>query len=119
MARPRELMRELLVAEAVRLVGGEAESLLPASLVDLEVALADVDVTVSFEGDDVRRQPVEEPAIVGNHHGAAREFEKRVFQRRQGLNIKVVVGSSSRIDEEVDRDAWHGDRASLDAARLA
>ena len=68
MASPRQSMLQLLVAEAVWLVGGEAESLLAAPLVDLEVAFADVDVTISLEGDDVRRQSVEEPAVVGDHH---------------------------------------------------
>ena len=67
-ASPRQSMLQLLVAEAVWLVGGEAESLLAAPLVDLEVAFADVDVTISLEGDDVRRQSVEEPAVVGDHH---------------------------------------------------
>src|SRR5215203_1361268 len=45
---------------------------------------------VTLPGQDVGRYPVEEPAVVGDHHGAAREVQQRVLQRLQGLHVQVV-----------------------------
>ena len=46
-------MNQFLVFEAVGFVGGLAEAAAAFFFVGLEVAVADVDVTVTFEGDDV------------------------------------------------------------------
>ena len=65
-------------------------------LVRLEVALEPVPLRrlllVALVGEDVGDDPVEEPAVVADHHGAARELEQRVLQRRQGLDVEVVRG---------------------------
>ena len=47
---------------------------------------------VALEGEDVRRDPVEEPAIVGDHDGAAGEVEQRVLERAQRVDVEVVGG---------------------------
>ncbi len=39
---------------------------------------------------DVGGDTVEEPTVVRDHHGAAREFQQGVFQRAQGFDIQVV-----------------------------
>ena len=41
-------------------------------------------------GEDVRRDAVEEPPVVGDDHGAAGELEQRVLEARQGLDVEVV-----------------------------
>src|ERR1700675_3431530 len=56
--------REGLVAEAVRLVGGGAEALLAVGFVVLVVALEPLDTALALEGQHVRGDRVEEPAIV-------------------------------------------------------
>jgi hypothetical protein len=40
----------------------------------------------------VRGDPVEEPAVVGDDHGAAGELQQRVLERLQGLDVEVVGG---------------------------
>ncbi len=49
-----------------------------------------VDLRVAFEGKDVRRDAVEEPAVVRDHDGAAGEVEQRLFERTQGVDVEVV-----------------------------
>src|SRR5437763_11914906 len=38
-------------------------------------------LAVALEGEDVRRNPVEEPAVVGDDHRAAGEVEQRLLER--------------------------------------
>ena len=73
-------------------VGVRAQPAVAILLVILVVALEPLDVAVAFEGQDVGRDAVEEPAVVGNHHGAAGEGHQRVFQRAQGVHVEVVGG---------------------------
>ena len=65
----------------VRLIGFEV-SLKPVPLIGVVVA--------ALIRKDVRRNSVEEPAIVCDHHGATWEFEQRVFEARQRFDIQVV-----------------------------
>ena len=62
-----------LVPDPVRLVGGGAELLVAERLVVAEVALEPADLAVALEGEDVGRDPVEEPAVVADDDGAAGE----------------------------------------------
>ena len=45
---------------------------------------------VAFERENMRRQPVQKEAIVGDDHGAAGEILKRGFERRQRLHVEIV-----------------------------
>ena len=45
---------------------------------------------IALEREDVRRDAVEEPAIVGDHHCATREVEQRVFERAQRVDVEIV-----------------------------
>ncbi len=40
----------------------------------------------------MRRDAIEEPAIVRDHHRAAREVEQRFFERAQRFDVEVVGG---------------------------
>src|SRR5690606_37712524 len=64
---------EPLVADAMRLRGVLTLAALQVLRVIRIVALEVYDLAVAFEREDVRRDPVEEPAIVRDHDGAARE----------------------------------------------
>src|SRR6201999_2148425 len=83
---------ELAVGDAVRAGGLGAEALDLVLLVGLEVALEPEPVRAALPGQDVRRDPVEEPAVVGRDDRAAGELQERVLQARQGLDVEVVGG---------------------------
>ncbi len=59
-------------------------------LIILEVALEPFHVAVALEGQYVRRDAVEEPAIVADDHGAAGEILERLLERAQGIHIEIV-----------------------------
>src|SRR5690625_429312 len=77
--------RELAVRDRVRTRGLRAQTLDLVLLVGLEVALEPEPVRVAFPSQDVSGHAVQEPAVVGGDHGAAREVQERVLQRAQGL----------------------------------
>ena len=85
-----KLAMNLLVPKAVWFVGVGPEAFLAAPLINLKVSFADMDVAVPLEGNDVSRQPVEEPAVVGDHDNAAGKVRNTLFKRTQGVDIKVV-----------------------------
>src|SRR4051812_15458114 len=72
---------ERLVSDPVRLVGLGAEPLAAVLLVLVVGALEPDDLGVTLESQDVRRHPVEKPAIVGDHDRAAGEREERLLER--------------------------------------
>ena len=81
---------EFFIAEALRFVCALADPLAALFFVGLEIAFAPVDVAVAFEGQDVRRQPVEEPAVVADDDRAAGEVGHRFFQGPQRVDVEVV-----------------------------
>ena len=87
------LARELAV-QAVRACGLLAQTGDLVLLVGLEIALEPVPIgrmlVVALPRQDVRGDAVEEPAVMGDHHGAARELDERVLERLQRLDIEVV-----------------------------
>src|SRR5438045_8546455 len=77
---------ERLVLDPVRL-----ERLGPAPLGVLRPrALEPRHLTVAFEGEDVRRHAVEEPAVVGDDDRTAGEVEQRLLERAQRVDVEVV-----------------------------
>ena len=78
------------IAEPVGLVGVGSEALVAIGFVVGEVALEPPHHGVVFEGQHVRGDAVQEPAIVANHDGAARETQQRVLQRAQRIDVQVV-----------------------------
>src|SRR5688500_19716588 len=79
-----------LEPQAMRLRTFRAEATLLVFLVLAVVALEELDVRVAFEGEDVRRDAVQEPAVVRDDEGIARELEQRGFERAQGFDVEVV-----------------------------
>ena len=78
------------VFDAVGAVGVGTQSLVSEFFVDLVGSFAPDDLAVSFEGQDVRREPIEEPAIVADDHGTTREIVETFFQRAERIDIEVV-----------------------------
>src|SRR5437879_11968808 len=84
---PARLLCQRLVADAVRSVGVLAETLPAVLEVVGIVALEPHGLRIAFEGQDVRRYAVEEPAVVRDHHRAARNTEQRDFEPAQRLDV--------------------------------
>src|SRR5580704_6465579 len=58
----------------------------------LVVPLEPNDLRVAFESENVGRNPVEEPAVVRDDHGAAGEGHQRLLERTQRLDVEIVGG---------------------------
>src|SRR5688500_209598 len=71
------LATQLPVPDAMRLIGVRAEAALLVLFVFAEVAVEPIHTTLPFERQDVRRDAIEEPAIVADDDRAAGE----IFQR--------------------------------------
>ncbi len=106
---------QLLVPEAVRLVGVDAEAFAALLFVGLEVAFAPVDVAVAFEGEDVRGDAVQKPAVVADHDHAAGVVEDRLFERPQRIDVEVV----GRLVEQEQVGAAAQQLGQVDAVALA
>src|SRR5690348_6024662 len=82
--------RQRLVSDAMWL--GRVLALAPTEILDvfLVIALEPNHLRVAFEGEDVGSDAIEEPAIVRDHHRAAREGEQRLLERPQCLHVEIV-----------------------------
>ena len=47
---------------------------------------------LALEGENMRGDPVQEPPVVADHHGAAREVFQALFKRPHGVHVDVVRG---------------------------
>src|SRR5262245_2428143 len=79
-----------LVADAVGAVGINPEPLPALGLIRLIVAVAPDDAAIALEREDVRGDPVEEPAVVADDHGAAAEVEQGVLQGPEHIDVEIV-----------------------------
>src|SRR5690606_31150569 len=86
----RRLLRESLVTDAMRLRGVLTLAPLQVLGVVRVVPLEVDDLAVAFEREDMRRDPVEEPAVVRDHDRAAREVQQRFLEGAQRLDVEVV-----------------------------
>ena len=84
--------RQPLVAEPMRTIRLGTQATPPIGLVVGVVALEPDDLAVAFEGEQVGRDPVEEPAVVADHDRAAGELQERVLERAQGVDVEIVGG---------------------------
>src|SRR5262245_49840466 len=78
------------IPRSMRLLGILAAPLLEVLDVLRVVALEPHYLAVALESEDVGRDAVQEPAVVGDDDGAAREREQRFFQCAQRLDVEVV-----------------------------
>src|SRR5579862_1109707 len=87
---PRSGPDERLVLDAVRLERLGAARLDDPGCVLAPGALEPRGLRVTLEREDVRRHAVQEPAIVGDHDGAAGEVEQCILERAQRVDVQVV-----------------------------
>src|SRR3989338_625038 len=81
-----------LIPNPLRLRAFLAETLPLICLIFLVVAVEERPLGIAFRREDMRGDAVEEPAVVGDHHNAAGEFEQGVFEGAQGFHVEVVGG---------------------------
>jgi len=74
------------------LVGCGPQARFPVRLVVGVVPVEPDDPAVPLEGEDVGGDPVEEPAVVADHHHAAREIFQPVLQGPQGVHVQIIRG---------------------------
>src|ERR1700722_14908028 len=75
------LSRKLPVLDAVRLIGCCSETGAGVRFVGGVVAFKPNHTAFPFESQNVRRDAIEEPAIVGNDHGASGKVFQSLFKR--------------------------------------
>src|SRR5918993_2448397 len=105
---------ELAVRRAVRAGGLDTEPLDLVLLVVLEVALEPEPLRLALVGEDVRRHPVQEPPVVADHHGAARELLQSTLEAAQRLDVEVV----GRLVEEQQVPALLEGQGEVEAVPL-
>ena len=71
-------------------VGFCPETAAAVGLVVRVVAREPHGLRVALEGEDVRGNPVQKPAIVTHHDGTSRELDERVLERSERVDIEVV-----------------------------
>lgn len=71
----------------MRLVRLGAEAPPPILLVLLVVSFEPYRLAVALEGENMRRDSVEEPPVVGDHHDRSREGEQRLLQGTERVDV--------------------------------
>src|ERR1700726_2098964 len=84
--------RQLFVLHAMRDDGILAQPAHLVFFIILEIAFEPFDMAVAFEGQNMRGDAVEEPAVMADDHGAAGEILQRLFERAQGVDVEIVGG---------------------------
>src|SRR6266571_5627404 len=86
------------VLDAVRLIGFRAEALLPVGFVIAEVAFEPPRFGVPFERQHVRRDAIEEPPVVTDHHDASREGKQAFFEGPERVDVEIIGGLVEQED---------------------
>src|SRR5829696_4080117 len=105
---------ELAVRGAVRTRRVGTQPLDLVLLVVGEVALEPEPLRLALVGEDVRRHAVEEPAVVADHHGAARKLLQSTLEAAQRLDVEVV----GRLVEEQQVTALLQGQGEVEAVPL-
>jgi hypothetical protein len=79
------------VLDPARLVRCGAQSGLPVSFIFRIVTVKEDHLALALEGEDMRRDPVEEPPVVADDHVAAREVIEPLFKRPHGVHVDVLT----------------------------
>ena len=106
---------QLAIGRPVRPRGFLAEAADLVLLIGFEIAFEPFDVAVAFERQDVRRQAIEEEAVVADDHRAAGEILDRLLERAQRLDVEIV----GRLVEQQHVAAALQHLGDVDAVALA
>src|SRR4051812_26620578 len=81
---------ERLVLDAVRLVRVGTQTLLAIDFVVAEVAFEPPHLAVTFEGQNVGSNAIEEPTIMARHQYTTRKRQQGFFQGSQCVDIQII-----------------------------
>src|SRR3954449_5464804 len=84
--------RQLLVLYPVRDDGVLTQPAHLVLFIILEIAFEPFDMALAFEGQNMRRDTVKEPAIMADDHGATGEILQSLFERAQRIDVEIVGG---------------------------
>src|SRR3546814_6944951 len=96
---PSRSARQLLIRRRVRARRIVAEAADLVLFIGFEIAFEPFDMAIALERQDVRREAIEEEAVVADDHGAAREIFERFFERRERFGVEIV----GRLDRKSTR----------------
>jgi hypothetical protein len=82
--------RQLPVLDPMRALGGGTKPILSIGFVFRIVAVKPNHLAVTFEREDMGRDPVEKPTIMRDHHHATGKVFQRFFERAQRVHIQIV-----------------------------
>src|SRR5439155_10929333 len=82
--------RQLSILDPMRSLRGCTKPTLTIGLVFRIVAIKPNRLAVTFEREDMGRDPIQKPAIVRDHHRATSEALQRLFKRAQGVHVQVA-----------------------------
>ncbi len=99
------MVLQFFIPKPLRFVSAGSQAIVALVFVRLEVALAPMDVAIAFERQDVRGQPVEEPAVVAHDDRTANKVLHRLFDARSVSTSRSFVGSSSSSTFEPRRSS--------------
>ena len=84
------MLRQLPVLDSMRLIRIRSQTLLALRFICLVISFAPDRFAIPFERQNVRRDPVQEPAIVADDDRAAAEVQERIFQGPQCIDIQII-----------------------------
>src|SRR5262245_63266513 len=99
----------------MRPVGFFAEALPALVFVNPVIALAPDRLAVALEGQYVRGDAVEKPAVVADYDGAAAKVQDRLFQRSERIDVEII----GRLVEQQQVAAAAQQLREMDAIALA
>src|ERR1700728_2327578 len=82
--------RQFAIRNAMGPVGVDAEAAFSVRFIFGVVAVKKAYLAFTFEGEDVGCDAVEEPAVVGDDDGTAREIFQGFFERAHGVDVDIV-----------------------------
>ena len=81
---------QVSVLDPVRLIGFVTEASFSIVLVLAVVAVKVLHMTVAFKRQNMRRDPIQEPAVMANYDRTAREVLERLFEGSHRIDVQVV-----------------------------
>ena len=79
-----------LIPNSLRLGSFLTQSFAFVFFVLLVIAFKERPLRVTFSSEDVGTNAIEEPAVMADNNGTARELKQCIFQCAQGFNVQII-----------------------------
>src|SRR5262249_3351124 len=109
------LTSQLPILDAMRMLRLGTQTPLAVRFVILVVPLEPDDLAVALEREHVRRDAIEEPAVVADDDRAAGEVEQRLLERAERVDVEIV----GRLVEQQEVAPLLQELRQVDAIALA